>query len=105
MKITVTKCIKLIRELDKAGKPITSLAFVEAFDIQPTANSTPIDIGAGWISNLRRWGLVKRAAGRMKVDGAQRKLQVYEITDWGLRYKGKKQERVPLRIAANPRDD
>jgi hypothetical protein len=107
MKITVQKCLKLIRELAEAGEPITSQAFVDHFDIQPTKLSKALDIGAGWVSNLRRWGLIRRAPGRLKVDGPQRKLQVYEITEWGRKYKvqGVKKVKSTLRIAANPPQD
>ena len=102
MKASVKSCIKLFRDLDSAEEPITSLALVEAFNIADTEKSTAMDIGAGWISTMRRYGFLRAVKGS-KVDGPSRQLQVYQLTEWGRRYKVKAYLEVPaLRIAANP---
>jgi len=84
------------------GTPITSQALAEAVGIQPTDRSAALDIAAGWISTLRRYGFL-RVLRAEKVKGPQRRLQVYELTDWGMRYKAGKRAKASLRIAANPR--
>ncbi len=103
MKASVKNCIKLFRDLDSAGDPITSMALVEAFGIADTERSTSMDIGAGWISTMRRYGFLRAVKGS-KVDGPSRQLQVYQLTDWGRRYKTKASPMAAseLKIAANP---
>ena len=103
MKATTDRCLKAMKKMTSEGAPITSFALVEALDIQPTALSTALDIAAGWISTLRRYGMLK-AARVEKVRGPVRRLQVYELTDWGVRYKAGKKAKATLRVAANPRD-
>ena len=58
------------------------------------------DIAAGWMCNMRRCGLIRALKG-VKVDGPERKLQVYELTEWGHRFHGGKKS--ILKVAANPR--
>lgn len=101
MKATTTRCLKAIRDLAKRGEPITSHALRDALGIQDTERSTALDVAAGWISTLRRYGFLKVAKGE-KVKGPSRQVQVYKITDWGMWYKAEKQAKRSLRIAANP---
>jgi hypothetical protein len=91
MKVTTNNCLKVVRDLAKRNEPITSLALVEAMDIQKTERSTALDIAAGWISTLRRYGFLKALAGE-RVQGPHRQLKVYEITKWGKNYKKAKRE-------------
>jgi hypothetical protein len=91
-----------MRDLEAAGKPITSLALRDAVGIQDTERSTALDVAAGWISTLRRYGFLKALRGE-KVPGPTRAVQVYRLTDWGKRYKIGKQSKQTLRVAANPR--
>ena len=107
MKINTHNCIKAIRKMSDEGVPLTSQALLEAMRMEPTERSTAQELAAGWICNLRRCGLVRPVRGQ-KVDGPQRKLQVYELTRWGLRFKakGKAASTGPgLRIAANPKNN
>jgi len=104
MKATTSRCLKAIRDLDEAGEPITSMAIRDVLGIQPTAKSTALDIAAGWISTLRRYGMLKISRGT-RVQGPVRSVQVYELTDWGRRYKAGKKAKSALRIAANPSDN
>lgn len=92
-----------MRDLEEAGEPITSHALVEVLNIQDTELSTAMDIAAGWISTMRRYGFLAAVKGS-KVDGPSRQLQVYRLTDWGRRYKVKASSPAAseLRIAANP---
>jgi hypothetical protein len=101
MKATTNRCLKVIRDLAKRGEPITSQALRDALGILDTDRSTALDIAAGWISTLRRYGFLKVARGE-KVQGPRRQIQVYRLTDWGMRYKAEKQAKRTLRIAANP---
>jgi len=101
MKATTNRCMKVIRDLADAGEPITSLALRDLLKIKPTEKSTALDIAAGWISTLRRYGFLKVVKGE-KVQGPQRPVQVYMITEWGKRYKNAKQGERSMRIAANP---
>lgn len=103
MKATTDRCLKAMRKMAQAGDPITSQALVDAIGIDDTERSSAMDIAAGWISTLRRYGFLKAAKGQ-KVKGAQRQLQVYVLTDWGIRYKSKKKSQEGLRIAANPEE-
>lgn len=100
MRVTTKICIVALRKMAEEGVPITSQALVDAIGIQPTELSTSLDIAAGWMSNMRRCGLIRSVRG-VKVDGPQRKLQVYELTLWGQRFKAGK--KTVLKIAANPR--
>jgi hypothetical protein len=104
MKATTNRCLKAIRDLDQAGKPITSMALRDVLGIQPTALSTALDIAAGWISTLRRYGMLKVSRGE-RAQGPVRSVQVYELTDWGRRYKAGKKAKSGLKIAANPEND
>ena len=104
MKATTDRCLKVARDLDARGEPITSQALVEAIKIKDTERSSALDIAAGWISTLRRYGLLKPAKGE-KVPGPRRHLQVYRLTDWGRRYKQKKASERATKIAANPKGD
>lgn len=101
MRATTGRCLKAIRDLEKAGAAITSMALRDAVGIQDTDRSTALDIAAGWISTLRRYGMLKVARG-VRAPGPIRSVQVYELTDWGRRYKAGKQAKPALRIAANP---
>ena len=101
-KSSIEKWVEALREMEEEKTPITSLALVEAMEISDTDRSSALDIAAGWISTLRRYGLLKPVRGR-KVDGPRRQLQVYELTNWGRRYKEKGKATGGLRIAANPR--
>lgn len=101
MKATTSRCLKALRELEQSGEPLTSQALAEAVGIQPTERSSALDIAAGWISTLRRYGFLKASRGE-KVQGPVRALQVYKLTDWGHRYKAGKQAKATPRIAANP---
>lgn len=103
MKATTDRCLKAMRKMAKAGEPITSQALVDAVGIDDTPRSSALDVAAGWISTLRRYGFLKISKGQ-KVKGAQRQLQVYELTDWGIRYKSKQKAQEGLRIAANPEE-
>ncbi len=103
MKATTDRCLKVARDLDARGEPLTSQALVEAIRIQPTERSSALDIAAGWISTLRRYGFLKAVNGQ-KVPGPSRALQVYRLTDWGRRYKQKKSAARTLKIAANPEE-
>ena len=103
MKATTDRCIKAMRKMAKYGKPITSQALVEAVGIKDTERSAALDIAAGWISTLRRYGLVRVSKGQ-SVDGPSRKLKVYELTEWGKRYKKDAKAEEGLRIAANPEE-
>lgn len=101
MKATTDGCLKAIRALAEKGEPITSQALCAAIGIKETERSSALDIAAGWLSTLRRYGFLKVLKGQ-KVKGPWRRLQVYALTDWGMRYKVRKQaQRIP-RIAANP---
>ena len=91
MKATTNKVLKAVRDLAKRNEPITSLAIVQLLDLKATERSTALDIAAGWISTLRRYGFLRICHG-VKALGPQRQLQVYKITDWGLRYKTKRKE-------------
>ena len=95
--------VKALRSLDSEGIPITSQALLGAVKIRDTARSTALDIAAGWISTLRRYGFLSISKGE-KVPGPSRHLQVYRLTDWGRRYKAKGATEG-LRIAANPEGD
>ena len=104
MKATTNKCLKVLRDLHEAGEPITSMALCEALEISDTDRSTAMDIAAGWISTLRRYGFLAISKGE-KVDGPRRQVQVYRLTDWGQRFKVKGKVSLPtqeLKIAANP---
>lgn len=101
MKASTSSCLKAARDLEEAGQPVTSQALVEAVGIQPTKRSSAMDIAAGWISTLRRYGLLKAVKGE-RAPGPVRQLQVYRLTDWGKRYTIKRQKSA-LRIAANPK--
>jgi hypothetical protein len=57
-----------------------------------------MNIAAGWISTLRRYGFLRIVRG-VKVRGPRRSLQTYELTDWGKRFKAGK---AALRMVANP---
>lgn len=98
MKSQVNQYVKVIREISFRGDPITSEALVEALDIQDTERSGAMDIAAGWISTLRRYGFLRAVKG-VKVPGPRRSLQTYELTDWGKRFKAGK---PALRMVANP---
>lgn len=91
MKATTNRVLRAARGLANRQEPITSQAIVDALQIQKTERSTALDIAAGWISTLRRYGFLKASRGE-KVQGPHRQLQVYKITDWGLRYKTKRKE-------------
>jgi hypothetical protein len=107
MKATTNRCLKAIRAMEKAGDQITSMALRDALQIPATARSTALDVAAGWISTLRRYGFLRVAKG-VRAPGPARSLQVYELTDWGHRYKAGKQvkaQKPGLRIAANPPDN
>jgi hypothetical protein len=95
--------MKALRRLDKAGIPITSQALLKVVKIHETELSTPLDIAAGWISTFRRYGFLAVIKGE-KVPGPKRQLQVYRLTEWGKKYRGK-EETEELQIAANPGDD
>ena len=95
--------VKALRNLDSEGIPITSQALLGVVKIRDTERSTALDIAAGWISTLRRYGFLSVSKGQ-KVPGESRQLQVYRLTDWGKRYK-LKGATEGLRIAANPQDD
>lgn len=95
------KYLTAVRAIDSRGDPITSLALLEELDIQPTELSLAMEIAAGWISNLRRWGYIKRKTG-VKVKGPQRSLQVYTLTDWGKMFRVKGSAKAALRMVANP---
>lgn len=100
MKVTTKKFFKAVRDLHEKNLPITSLALRDALGIKDTEKSTALDIASGWISNLRRWGIL-RAARNQKVKGPSRWLQVYKLTAWGEKYRfGRK--KAPLKLAANP---
>jgi hypothetical protein len=101
MKATTNKCLKAIRDLDEKGEPVTSMALRDALNIPDTDRSTALDIAAGWISTLRRYGFLRAVRGK-KVMGPRRSVQVYELTDWGRRYKVGKKAKPALRVAANP---
>lgn len=101
MKATTTRCLNAARGLEKKGAPITSQSIMETVGIRETERSSAMDIAAGWISTLRRYGFLKAKKGE-KVPGPARQLQVYELTDWGWRYKSKAKGERGLRIAANP---
>lgn len=103
MKVTTNKCLRTVRDLAKREAPITSQALVEALEIEDTEKSTALDIAAGWISTLRRYGFLKIVKGE-KVQGPHRMLQVYKITDWGTRYKPKQKARGEIRVASNPEE-
>jgi hypothetical protein len=94
--------VKAIRSLDSQEIPITSQAILEVVKIRDTERSTALDIAAGWISTLRRYGFLRISKGE-KVQGPSRQVQVYRLTDWGRRYKAKGATEG-LRIAANPQD-
>jgi hypothetical protein len=96
--------LKAVREIALSGEPITSQALVVSLKLQGTDRSTALDIAAGWICNLRRWGFLKILRG-VKVPGPRRSLQVYEMTDWGRRFSGKRASRTLRKIAANPKKD
>jgi hypothetical protein len=100
-KSSIEKWIKAFRKMSEDGTPITSLAVVEAMKISDTERSSALDIAAGWISTMRRYGLIRAVRGQ-KVSGPRRQLQVYELTNWGHRYKAKGKATGGLRIAANP---
>lgn len=102
MKANMTVCIKVIRAIDAAGGKITSYALLANVDIRDTERSTASDIAAGWISTLRRYGFLRVAKGE-KVKGPSRQLQVYQLTDWGRRYKVRKASDALRKVAANPR--
>lgn len=101
MKATTNRCLKAIRDLEKRGAAITSLALRDAVGIPDTDRSTALDVAAGWISTLRRYGFLRVVKGA-RAPGPTRSVQVYELTDWGRRYKAGKQAKPTLRIAANP---
>lgn len=102
MKATTNRCLKAMRDLEGSGKAITSQALRDALGIEDTEKSTALDIAAGWISTLRRYGFLKASKGE-KAQGPTRAVQVYRLTDWGKRYKIGKQAKQTLRVAANPR--
>ncbi len=103
MKATTNKCLKVMRDLAKAGDPITSMAIRDALKISDTERSSALDIAAGWISTLRRYGFLKVSRG-VRAPGPTRSLQVYELTSWGIRYKEKKASGRALKVAANPEE-
>jgi len=100
VRITTKICINALRKMTEDGVPITNQALVDAIGIKATSQSRALDIASGWMSNMRRCGLIRSVNG-FKVDGPQRKLQVYELTRWGQRFKAGK--KVVLKVAANPR--
>ena len=100
-KSSIEKWVKALRQLAEEDLPITSQALVEAMKISDTDRSSALDIAAGWISTLRRYGFLRAVRGQ-KVSGPRRQLQVYELTNWGHRYKAKGKAAGGLRIAANP---
>ncbi len=104
MKANVNRYLKALRDLEGAGEPITSHGLMKAVGIEDTDRSTALDIAAGWISTLRRYGFLRILVGQ-KVDGPRRKLQVYQLTKWGWRYKKKAAPMAAsqLKIAANPK--
>jgi hypothetical protein len=104
MKATTDRCLKVARDLEARGEPLTSQALAEAIQIKETERSSALDIAAGWISTLRRYGFLKASRGE-KVRGPSRHLQVYHLTDWGRRYKVKKTSAKSSKIAANPEGD
>lgn len=94
--------LKAVREIAKTGAPITSEALANHMKLGETERSSALDLAAGWISNLRRWGFVRILRG-VKVQGPQRHLQVYALTEWGKAFTGKKARQTSLqRVAANP---
>ena len=95
------ECLEAVREIASSGREITSASLLEIMNYQPTERSRAMDIAAGWIGNLRRWGYLKLVIGK-KVQGPRRQLQVYALTRWGERYKVRSQKRA-LKIAANPK--
>ena len=101
MKATTNRCLKAIRDLEKKGQPITSMALRDAIGIPDTNRSTALDVAAGWISTLRRYGFLKVSRGE-RAPGPVRSVQVYYLTDWGRRYKAGKLAKPTMRIAANP---
>ena len=103
MKATTDRCLKAMRKMAQAGEPITSQALMDAVGIEDTDRSSALKVSAGWISTLRRYGFLKISKGQ-KVKGAQRQLQVYELTEWGKRYKKDAKAEGGLRIAANPEE-
>lgn len=95
------KYLTAVRAIDSRGDPITSLALLEELDIKAAERSSAMAVSAGWISNLRRWGYIKRQSG-VKVKGPQRILQVYALTDWGKTFRMRGSSQAPLRMVANP---
>lgn len=104
MKSSTLKILNAARALEKKGSPITSQSIMEAAGIRDSDRSSAMDISAGWISTLRRYGLLKASRGE-KVRGPRRQVQVYVLTAWGRRYKSKAKVKGTLRIAANPDDN
>ena len=100
-KSSIEKWVKALRKMSEEERPITSQALVEVMRISDTDRSSALDIAAGWISTLRRYGFLRALRGS-KVAGPRRRLQVYELTNWGHRYKAKGKATGGLRIAANP---
>jgi hypothetical protein len=95
------RCLEAVRKISKSGEPITSAALLEIMRYQETDKSDPMDIAAGWICNLRRWGYLKIVRGE-KVPGPSRQLQVYKLTSWGEQFHKKGAARQSLKVAANP---
>jgi hypothetical protein len=102
MRPSLKQYVNALRELAGRGDPITSQALVDLLDIQDSENSSALKIAGGWISTLRRYGMLKAVKGQ-KVQGPERQLQVYELTDWGMRYKAGRAKQQ-LRVAANPKE-
>lgn len=102
---TWEKCLEAVRTIARSGEPITSVALQALMKYPDTERSSALDIAAGWICNLRRWGYLRIKKGA-KVQGPRRQLQVYELTSWGERFGvGSAKRRPHLRLAANPKKD
>lgn len=81
------------RRIAERGEDLTSIVLgAEA--------KLPTREASAWLSKFYRWGYALKI-GRQGTKG--RPATIWQLTDWGLRYKVGKRAKTTLKLAANPR--
>jgi predicted ArsR family transcriptional regulator len=92
--VTWYDVLKAVRRISKGGAEITSTGLAAETGI-------PLKVASAWLSNFYHWGYVL-PIGRK--NGRGRPTNLYQITNWGERFRPSKELRVPapLKKVANP---